>query len=99
MKSRLGKVKDSDVDPRYFCGVDFLELVTFNKDMLDVSKCHDVGKHIGVPYLVKMFLITTLMTRINGFMLKCKNHKLLLKGCFNVVRFNTKCYSHSHLCQ
>lgn len=99
VKSRLGKVKDWDVDPIYFCGVDFFELVTFNKHMLDVSKCHDDGKHIGVLNSIKMFSIIALMTRINGLMLKCKNHKLLMKGYFNVMRFNAKCHSHGHLCQ
>jgi hypothetical protein len=99
VKSRLRKVKDQDVDRKYFYGVDFLELVTFKKDMLDVSNCHDDGKHIGVPDLVKMFSIITPMTRINGLMLKCKNHKLLMKGCFNVVNFNAKFHFHSHLCQ
>jgi hypothetical protein len=68
VKSRLKKVKDWDVDRKYFYGVDFLELMTFNKDMLDVSKCHDDGKHIGVPNSVKMFSITTPMTRINVYM-------------------------------
>jgi hypothetical protein len=99
VKYRLGKVKDRDVDQRYFYGVKFLELMTFNKDMLDVSRCHDDGKHIGVLNSVKMFLIIAPMTRINEVMLKCKNHKLLMKGCFNVVSFNANCHSHNHLCQ
>jgi hypothetical protein len=92
-KSKLGKVKDWNVDQRYFCGV---KLMPFNKDMLSVSKCHDDGKHIAVLDLIKMFSITTLMTRIriNGLMFKCKNHKSLMKSCLNVVRFNAECQSH-----
>jgi hypothetical protein len=35
-----------------------------SEDMLDVSRNHDDGNHIGVPNLVKMFSTSTLMTRV-----------------------------------
>jgi hypothetical protein len=37
-----------------------------NKDMLDVSiKGHDDGNHIGVPNLIDMFSMATLVIRAN----------------------------------
>jgi hypothetical protein len=40
--------------------------MALNKDMLDVSiKGYDHGDHIGVPNLIDMFSITTLVIRAN----------------------------------
>jgi hypothetical protein len=36
-----------------------------NKDMLDVSKNHDDGNHIGVLNLIEISFTTALMTRAN----------------------------------
>jgi hypothetical protein len=36
-----------------------------NEDMLDVSKNHNDGNHIGVPTSIKMFSTSALVTRAN----------------------------------
>jgi hypothetical protein len=37
-----------------------------SEDMLDVSRNHDDGNHIGVLNSIKMFSTSTLMTRANA---------------------------------
>ncbi len=52
--------------PWYFYEGDFQRSMAPNKDMLDVSiKGHDDGNHIGVPNLIDMFSMATLVIRAN----------------------------------
>jgi hypothetical protein len=43
----------------------FYGLMALNKGMLDVSRGHDDGNHIGAINSIEMFFMATLMTRAN----------------------------------
>jgi hypothetical protein len=55
----------SDVNLIYFCGAKFSKLMALNEYILNVSRSHVDGNHVGGFNSIKMFSMATLMTRVN----------------------------------